>query len=253
MHGTTLARTQRTGRTAAGRHRTRALKNRLPRHWTAGRGTHGANGRSSLAAHRSGGRDGTRRRSFVHRARPSLRNDHARCRRLRRTHHRRRCSRTRNDRRLRRGRRGNRWRSRRHHDRRRRRHGTRRRGRRNYGTGNRTGTGRSRRSNGSRPLHRGRNHCRPRCRWRYSRGCRSGRHTRRRRGSGKRRRSDGWSRHNRRRRCGPCGRRCRLFLLRDGSQHISRPGNVRQVNLGLDFFFAAQGTRRAGRGRLRFG
>jgi len=40
--------------------------------------------------------------------------------------------------------------------------------------------------------------------------------------------------------------------LRDGLEHISRPGNVRQIDLGLNFFFAAQ---RAGglRGvRLRF-
>ena len=42
-------------------------------------------------------------------------------------------------------------------------------------------------------------------------------------------------------------RRSRFFLLRDCFQHISRPGNVRQINLGLDFFFAAQRARRFSR------
>jgi hypothetical protein len=49
-------------------------------------------------------------------------------------------------------------------------------------------------------------------------------------------------RHRPRRRRG-----CRLSPLRNRLQHISRPGDVRQVNLGLDFVFAAQsagGSRR---------
>jgi hypothetical protein len=50
---------------------------------------------------------------------------------------------------------------------------------------------------------------------------------------------------NRRRRDRRCRtrhhrRRSRFLLLRDRSQHISRTGNVRQINLGFDFFFAAK-------------
>jgi len=41
--------------------------------------------------------------------------------------------------------------------------------------------------------------------------------------------------------------------LRDGLQHISRPGDVRQIDFGLDFFFAAQRARGTRRRRLRFG
>jgi hypothetical protein len=41
--------------------------------------------------------------------------------------------------------------------------------------------------------------------------------------------------------------------LGDGFQHISGPGDMRQIDLGLDFFFAAQRARRTGRRRLRFG
>ena len=48
-------------------------------------------------------------------------------------------------------------------------------------------------------------------------------------------------------------RRGCFFLLRDGSQHISRPGDVRQVNLGLDFFFAAQRARGLHRSRRGLG
>jgi len=43
------------------------------------------------------------------------------------------------------------------------------------------------------------------------------------------------------------------LLLRDGAQHISRPGNMREVDLGLDFVFAASGTRSLCRTRRRFG
>ena len=44
-----------------------------------------------------------------------------------------------------------------------------------------------------------------------------------------------------------------FLLLRNRLQHISGPGDVRQIDLGLDFFFAAQWARRARRRRLRFG
>jgi hypothetical protein len=47
-------------------------------------------------------------------------------------------------------------------------------------------------------------------------------------------------------------RGCSLFPLGNRLQHISRPGDVRQVDLGFDFVFAAQiagGSRR----RSRFG
>jgi hypothetical protein len=33
----------------------------------------------------------------------------------------------------------------------------------------------------------------------------------------------------------------RLFLLRDGTQHVARTRNVRQVDLGLEFIFAVNG------------
>jgi hypothetical protein len=45
---------------------------------------------------------------------------------------------------------------------------------------------------------------------------------------------------------------CSLFPLRNRLQHISRPGDVRQVNLGFDFVFATQiagGSRRGSRFR----
>ena len=93
MHGTALAGTQRTRRASAGNLRTRALKNRLTGHGASRRGTHGTCGSTGLR----GGRDRARRRSFVYRTRPSLRNDHARCRRLRRTCHCRRRWRTRHN------------------------------------------------------------------------------------------------------------------------------------------------------------
>ncbi len=50
-------------------------------------------------------------------------------------------------------------------------------------------------------------------------------------------------RHRRRRWTRHCGRRRSFLLLRNCSQHIPRTGNVRQVNLGFDFFFAAQRAR----------
>jgi hypothetical protein len=60
-------------------------------------------------------------------------------------------------------------------------------------------------------------------------------------------------RHHRRRRCRRRRRRRRFFLLRNRFQHISRPGDVRQINLGLDFFFAAQRARGPRRRELCFG
>jgi hypothetical protein len=42
-------------------------------------------------------------------------------------------------------------------------------------------------------------------------------------------------------------------LLRDGAQHITRSRNIRQVNLGLDLFFAASGTRSLHRTWRRLG
>jgi hypothetical protein len=42
-------------------------------------------------------------------------------------------------------------------------------------------------------------------------------------------------------------------LLRDCLEHISGPGDVRQINLGLDFFFATKRAGRLGGGRLPFG
>jgi hypothetical protein len=41
--------------------------------------------------------------------------------------------------------------------------------------------------------------------------------------------------------------------LRNGFEHIAGTGDVRQIDLGLDFFFAAQRARGAGRRGLRFG
>ena len=101
MHRTAFAGTQRTRRTSAGHLRTRTLKNWLPWHGTPGRGTHRSSRRTGLQL--SNWRDRPRRRSLVHRARPSLRNNHARRWRLRRTNHCRRRGRTRRgNRRLRR-------------------------------------------------------------------------------------------------------------------------------------------------------
>jgi hypothetical protein len=43
------------------------------------------------------------------------------------------------------------------------------------------------------------------------------------------------------------------FLLRDRAQHVSRPRNIRQVNLGLDAFVAMCGTRSLRRTRRSLG
>jgi hypothetical protein len=44
-----------------------------------------------------------------------------------------------------------------------------------------------------------------------------------------------------------------FLLLRDGAQYISRPRNMREIDLGLDLFFAARGTRGFRRTRRRVG
>ena len=84
-----------------------------------------------------------------------------------------------------------------------------------------------------------------RCRGRSKRSCR------RRRWPRRRRRDHGPRSH--RRRCWTRRRRNRFLLLGNGSQHISRPGDVGQIDLGLDLFFAANGTRGFRARRRRFG
>ena len=66
-----------------------------------------------------------------------------------------------------------------------------------------------------------------------------------------------WRNHglrgNRRRYRRPNWRRGNCFLLLGNRpQHITRTGDVRQINLGFDFFFAAQRARGTRRGALRF-
>ena len=247
MHGTPLARTQRTRRTSAGNHRTRTLKNWLSRHWTPGHGTHGPRWGTGL-------RDGchrTRRRSFVHRTRSRLRNNHAWRGRLRRTRHHWRCGTRRSRWSLRRDRCRNRrccWRRRRNHcGRSGRRRGTRRCRNRRHGCNH---AGSSRRSRGRCGLLCRSDHFRPRSRgrrfrsWKHRRRGRHGRSWRRRRHHGLR--CDRW-------RDRPSRGRHSFLLLCDGFQHVSRAGDMRQIDLGLDFFFAAQWTRGPGRRCLRFG
>jgi hypothetical protein len=242
MHRTTFTGTKRrTRRTSARHRRTRTLEDWLSRHRTAGRGTHCPGGRTCLC----GWRHDTRRRSFVYRTRACLWNDHARCRRLRWTcDHRWRG--TRSWRRWLRCRRGSH--------------------RRCYSSGWRNDCCRRRRYRTRRGWHSHRCSRNRRCcrllrgyygRWRGRRHDRWRRRGRlRHRG---RRRWPNCRRYNDRARCDgrwrhwTCRRRNRFLLLRDGFQHISGPGDVRQVDLGLDFFFAAQRTRGPGRRRLRFG
>jgi hypothetical protein len=259
MHGTPLTRPQwRTGRS---RHlRPLTLKDRLPRHGTSRRWPHR---RTSLCT----GLNRLRRRRLIDRPRSGLRDDHAwrrshwRSRPHRRCRYRWRWRRGRRNRRschlncrLRRWRRrrwccwanGRRWRS------------SRRRGcgyrscrlsRRNHRrcrwTHDRSRRPRRLRRNESRCWRR--RCCWFRCRW-----------WRRRRSRG-RRRCSGWlglncrrawcRRARRRRRRSRCG--C-LLLLRDQLQNIARLGDVRQVNLRLDFFRLSPETRTARR-RTRLG
>jgi len=246
MHRTTFAGTQRTRRTSAGRHRTRTLKNWLPRHWPPGHRTHRPRRCAGLRACLCHRRDWPRSRSFVYRARSSLRNNHARRRRLRRSRNHRR-SRTRRSR-WSLGRGGSRNRSlRRKHRGRGGCHQTWRR------CNRRRGWSRDRSMRGSWPFRHRSSHSRPHRGWRR-RGCRYGsrRRDRRWRWSCHRRRGRGTSDDCWRSRRARTWRR-RFFLLCDSSQHISRPGDVRQVNLGLDFFFAAQRARGLHRRRRRLG
>jgi hypothetical protein len=234
MHGTAFARTQRRTRRSYTRClRTRTLKNWLPRHWPSRSGAH-SDGHSGLRRRRG---HYTRRRSFIHRARPGLRHNHARRRRLR-AGGRSRCNRTGRSCRSRwrgryRCRRGRHTSCRRHnHSRRRRRNS-----RRNH---------RRRRRNHGGPVSRRR-------RWNHG-GAR-----RRRRDRG----SNYWSRRSshRRRHRGLCGdrrhgrtrrRRGNFLLLSDSSQNISRTGDVGQIDLSLDFFVAAQRARGFGSRRCGF-
>jgi hypothetical protein len=257
MHGTALTGTQRRTRLAdasgAGRLWARALKNGLARNRASGSRTHSSSRRS--ASLRDGG--DWARRSLIHRPRTGLGHDHARGRRL---HHRRR----RRSRRTGRNHLG--WRRRCRSCNHRRgwwRHNLRRRGRTNrrrncWRRCNRRRCNRKR-CNRNRSNRNWRN-CRPLGRSR-NRGPhrRCGRNRRRRRrsdGPGYRNRCHGLG-HN----CGRRGRRCgarrrprqSFFPLGDGLQHISRTGDLRQIDLGLDFFFAAQRAR-GSRGRgLRIG
>ena len=184
----------------------------------------------------------TRRRSFVHGTRTGLRNDHARCRRLRRPRRSGRRSRTRCSRcNLRNCRSTHRRRSGRCNDRRRGRSSRSRRS--GHGCGWRNcGLLGYRRSNGARSRRRNR------------RGGRSGRRHRRRGWPHRRRGRNGWLRRYWRRDRTRRGRNRRSFLLLgDCPQHISGAGDMRQIDLGLDFFFAAQWARSARCRRLRFG
>ncbi len=245
MHRTTLTRAQRTRGTSAGNHRTRALKNGLPWNWTSRRGPHRPGCGSAGLCH---GSNRTRRRSLIHRTRASLRNNHAR--RRRRNWHSRtgrsywslRCGRSCGGRRCRSRRRNHSDCWRRHRTRRS--HKRRRCG--GYCWSRRRGHG----SSGL--LHHGSDNFRPRRRRGRFRRWNRWRHGRRRRSCHWRRRHNHWS-GGHGRRCGTSGRRNRFLLLGNGFQYISRPGDVRQVNLGLDFFFAAQRARRPGRQSLRFG
>ena len=247
MHGPAFAGTQRARRTSAGNLRTRTLKNWLPRHGTTGRRTHRRSSRRTTGTCGwSDGRDRTRR-GFIYRTRPSLRNNHPRSRRLRSY----RRSRTRGDWSRRSCSHWCRWRG----SCGRRKYGRRRRGRtrRRWRNGQR----RCRNYMCRRPLHRkhklrrrrrrnGRDDRRHRSCWRrYSRRCGPGCW-------------NGWNGSNRfgRNRWWRCRarRRCDcFFLLRNCFEHISGAGNVRQINFGLDFFFAAKWTRGFGSRRLRFG
>jgi hypothetical protein len=91
---------------------------------------------------------------------------------------------------------------------------------------------------GQNGLCNGRNRPRRGNRWWRRGNCRrlGRRHNSRLGGSGRRRNCGRWAWHYSGR---LQGRRNRLFLLRNCLKDISRPGNIRKVNLGLDFFFAA--------------
>jgi len=256
MHWTALTRTQwRSWRTHARGLRARTLKDWLSRHgttryWAAWHRTHGPR-RGSAGLNR--GCNGLRGRCLIDRTRAGLRNDHSRRWCLRDRCNRRRGwdDRTRRRRKhLRwlhgscnywncRGRR--RWRRRSHRNRRRRRHCSWR-----SGNWRRHGW----RSRSHRLLYNLRYRCRLNRWWRdWCHNMR--RHNLRRRD--RRRRRNGHCRFGSRRRNwlghywrhnGPGWMRSRgLLLLGNCLEHISRAGNVRQINLGLDFLFTAKRAR----------
>ncbi len=202
MHGTPFAGAQRPGRTCSRRLRTRTLKNGLPGHGPSGRGPRAANG-TGLRSRRGGAR-----RSLVYRARSGLRHNHARCGWLRRGRYGRQDWTRRSRWNWRRGRRGRehcRWRYR---DRTRWRC---RRCRQWRGSG----------SHGSCGLLQHRRDNR-RFRGMSSRSRSRSRFRRRRRDRGLC--CDGRMRDGRTRRRGM--RSCALLLLGNGSEHVSRPGDV---------------------------
>jgi len=234
MHGTAFSGPQRHPGSARARRRwTRALENRLSRHGATRRGPHAPCGSARLRSRRGG-----TWRGFVYRTRPGLRHNHARGRRRRRGSHGR-CNHARRDV----------WRRGRHGWRRRRRNGRRWWWRRRTNGGcwwsHRRRCG-SRRSGGL-------------LRWRRDCGFRRNCRGNRRRWSGPR---GGW--------CSRCGfrrdgrtwncrargrgmRRCPFFLLQYGFEYVSRMGDVRQIDFGLDFFFASQRSVVLGRVCRRFG
>lgn len=247
MHGATFAWTQWRTRCAHSRRscRPRTLKNRLTGNRTPRRRPRRLSDRYTR----------TRRRSFVHRTRSGLRHDHARrrsCRRSRsgRRHCARRCRWCGRGRNGRSGKRG--WR----HDHRGRngRYRTRRRShRRNRLSRNRSWSFRWRHGRSRRCRNRRLFRCRRCDNWRGRRGNSRSRWHSRSHWLGSNRRSD----NRPRRRYWRSRRLCRMFhrflLLRDRSQHIPGPRDVRQIDLGLDFLFAARGMcrfRRLGR-RIR--
>jgi hypothetical protein len=244
MHRPALARTQRWARRTSARNRRTALKDWLSRHRTPGHRTP-RHGTIQAADWNSGLHQRWRRphRSFVHRSRPGLWNDHARRRRLR-------SDRTRHNRNSWRSARGDHWRYGRRWTlgHRRRRRGTygrcndgRRRNRRRCcrRRRHRSWNNRSRRS--SRHGRGRRYHCRLRCRWRGHWPANARRRGRCCRSIG-RCRCHGTRRHR---------WRDRFLLLSNRSQHIPGTGNVRQINFGLDFFFATKRTRTRLAGRRR--
>lgn len=244
MHRPALARTQRWTRRTSARNRRTALKDWLSRHRTARHRTP-RHGTIQAADGNSGLHQRWRRphRSFVHRSRPGLWNDHAGRRRLR-------SDRTRHQR--------SRGRSARGYNRKCCRRWTRRHRRRRRGTYGRCNHGR----------RRNRRRCCRRCRHRSqnNRSRRSSRHWRCRRCHCRLRwrwRDQRPANARRRRRCcrNICRWRChgtrhhrwrdRFLLLSNRSQHIPRTGNVRQINFRLDFFFATKRTRTRLAGRRR--
>jgi hypothetical protein len=257
MHRPPFPRTQRRARLSRCQRSCRTLKNWLPRHRPSRR--------------RPRWRSRHRRRRLVHRARAGLRHDHSRQWRTRRRWLRR--SRSLHLRSVNKRRKRCRWRRTsglcgRSHSRNSWRNGDGRRCWSRAGSGNRWGCGWwSRRNFGWNHDHRRRAIGSSYRSWRdQSRG------RRRRRGSFAR--GLGWHCHprhgshrgrclcfhrGRRRRNGrlDCRTRRRMLdsflLLRDGAQHISRPRNMREVDLGLDLVFAASGTRGLRRTRRRVG